>query len=297
MTAVHVPLTQLPHQVPNMLAMATGGLRSYVPLLRGKPGREQSQTMAPPPAALLDAYLAWAGVDDARFGDRIPPHFAVSQMALAMISRLTAQAPYPLLSVLNQGVRLRMNAPLPRGSCIRLRGRLADASDDGYRARIHSALRMGTTEQPEALLIDAFAAVPLKKRPEGSKTKRSTEPDYRTIAHWQAAADEGVTFFKLTGDFNPIHTLPAVARRTRFRGCIMHGYGAFAQVFEGIRSTGVDIADIEVRFINALPLPSPQLAIQVADTADSEGRYALRLTDDAGTVYQVGSYIPAGATA
>ena len=127
MTAVKIPLTQLPHQLPNMLAMATGGLRSYVPLLRGKPGREQSQIMAPPPAALLDAYLIWAGVDPERFGDRIPPHFAVSQMALAMISRLTAQAPYPLLSVLNQGVRLRMNAPLPRGSRITLRGQLADA--------------------------------------------------------------------------------------------------------------------------------------------------------------------------
>lgn len=296
MTAVNVPLRQLPHQLPNMLAMATGGLRSYVPLLRGKPGREQSQTMAPPPEALLDAYLAWAGVDTARFGDRIPPHFAVSQMALAMISRLTAQAPYPLLSVLNQGVRLRMNAPLPRGSRITLRGQLADASDDGYRARIHSALRMGTAEQPEALLIDAFAAVPLKKRP-GSKQKTAAEPDYRTIGHWQAAADEGVTFFKLTGDFNPIHTLPAVARRTRFGGCIMHGYGAFAQVFEAIRNSGEDIADIEVRFINALPLPSPQLAIQTAATADAEGRYALRLIDDAGTVYQVGSYIPAGGKA
>lgn len=296
MTAVNIPLRQLPHQLPNMLAMATGGLRSYVPLLRGKPGREQSRTMAPPPEALLDAYLAWAGVDTARFGDRIPPHFAVSQMALAMVSRLTAQAPYPLLSVLNQGVRLRMKAPLPRDQKLRLHGHLEDASDDGYRARIHSALRMGTAEQPEALQIDAFAAVPLKKRPAGNR-KPAAEPDYRTVAHWQAAADEGVTFFKLTGDFNPIHTLPVVARRTRFGGCIMHGYGAFAQVFEGIRNSGEDIADIEVRFINALPLPSLQLFIQTAVTADAEGRYALRLIDDAGTVYQVGSYIPAGGKA
>lgn len=296
MSAVHVPLTQLPHLVPNMLAMASGGLRSYLPMLRGKPGREQVQTLAPPPKALLDAYQDWAGVDRARFGEQIPPHFAVSQMALAMISRLTAQAPYPLLSVLNQGVRLRMQAPLPRDRKLSLRGHLEDASDDGYRARIHSALRMGTPEQPEALLIDAFAAVPLKKRP-ASKKPRSATPDYRTVGHWQAAADEGVTFFRLTGDFNPIHTLPAVARRTRFRGCIMHGYGAFAQVFEAIRNSGEDIADIEVRFINALPLPSPQLAIQTGATPDAAGRRALRLVDEAGTAYQVGSYIPVGGRA
>ena len=73
----------------------------------------------------------------------------------------------------------------------------------------------------------------------------------------------------------------------------MHGYGAFAQVFEAIQNSGQTIADIDVRFIKPLPLPSPPLLIQVAATADAEGRHALRLTDVTGNLYQVGSFLPA----
>lgn len=102
----------------------------------------------------------------------------------------------------------------------------------------------------------------------------------------------GVKFFYMTGDFNPIHTLPAFARHTRFKGCIMHGYGAFAQVFEAVQRTGVTIRDIDIRFIKPLPLPSPCLLIQAARTPDADGRYAVRLTDADNNLYQIGSYLP-----
>lgn len=293
MSVVSVPLSQLPQQVPNMLAMATGGLRSYLPF-KPSADAELQQTLRAPSASLLDAYMAWSGVDGARFGDSIPPHFAVSQMALAMISRLTARSPYPLLSVLNQGVHLRLNAPLPRDARLQLRGRLVDASDDGYRARIHSRLALGTEVQPDAMEIDAMAAVVLAKRP-GDRTVKAERRRFSTVGHWQAAADEGVTFFKLTGDFNPIHTLPVLARRTRFRGCIMHGFGGFAQIFEAIRNAGYDIADINVRFIDSIPLPSAELRVDITDKPDAQGRYALRLVNPEERIFQVGDFLPAEA--
>ena len=216
---------------------------------------------------------------------------ASSQLGLGLIAQLTAQSPYPMLSVLNQGVHIRIHQPLPQGEALTLRGRLVDASDDGFRARVHSHVEIGTASQPQALEIDSYAAVVLRKRPAGADNERD-EPDFETLGHWQAGADEGVKFFLLTGDFNPIHTLPMLARHTRFRGCIMHGYGAFAQVFEAIQNAGHIITDIDVRFIKPLPLPSPPLLIQVAATADTDGRHALRLTDIAGNLYQVGSFLP-----
>ncbi|WP_111655762.1 MaoC family dehydratase [Isoalcanivorax indicus] len=280
--------------LPVAWAMASGGLRSVLPLPKKSTldTTPLDLTMKAPSAALLAAYDGWSGMDAARFGDTLAPHFAAARMAMGTISRLTARAPYPLLSVLNQGVSLRINTPLSRTGVFQLHGDLLDASDDGYRARIHSRISIGPKDDPQAMIIDAYAAVMIRSRPDkGGKETAPAERDFTTIGQWQAGAKEGVTFFKLTGDFNPIHTLPAMAKRTRFKGCIMHGYGCFAQVFETIRNQGYDIAEIDVRFIRPLPLPSPVLSIQMTQTKDDQGRYGIRLVDDAGHVYQAGDVL------
>jgi acyl dehydratase len=215
-------------------------------------------------------------------------------VALPVVSALTARSPYPLLGVLNQGIRLGVRHPIPATAPVIVRGHLVDASDDGYRARIHSALTVGTPGIPVALELDAYAAVVLKRRPGGASAPRE-DIAFETIGRWRPGADEGRKFFYLTGDFNPIHTWQAFARRTRFRGCIMHGFGGFAQAFEAIRSAGHDIADIDVKFVRPLPLPGPEVLIQVAATADASGRRALRLVDGCGNVFHAGSFLPAGS--
>jgi len=286
-----IPTSLLRQQLPNIAAMLSGAVVSYLPGQARKRGQIIEKSLPAPSPALLQAYIQWSRAQPERYAEHIPPHLASAQIGLGLIATLTAQSPYPMLSVLNQGVRIRVHQPLPQGQALTLKGRLVDASDDGYRARVHACIEIGTAHQPAALVIDSLAAVVLRKRPSSDEGAR-VEPDFQTVGHWQAGADEGVKFFLLTGDFNPIHTLPALARRTRFRGCIMHGYGAFAQVFEAIENAGYAIADIDVRFIKPLPLPSPPLMIQVAATADSQGRHALRLTDAESNLYQVGSFLP-----
>lgn len=291
-----VPNRFILENLPVAWAMASGGLRSVLPLPK-KTTLDTTPldlTMKAPSPALLAAYDDWSGMDTTRFGDSLAPHFAAARMAMGTISRLTARAPYPLLSVLNQGATLRINTPLPRTGPFQLHGELLDASDDGYRARIHSRISIGPKADPQAMIIDSYAAVMIKSRPKGDKPPAPAERDFATIGQWQAGAKEGVTFFKLTGDFNPIHTLPVMAKRTQFKGCIMHGYGCFAQVFETIRHQGHDIAEIDVRFIRPLPLPSPLLSIQMTQTKDDKGRYGVRLIDDAGNTYQAGDVLLRG---
>ena len=43
-------------------------------------------------------------------------------------------------------------------------------------------------------------------------------------------------FAKLTGDFNPIHWVPAYARASGFRSCILHGFATMSYAMEAIRS-------------------------------------------------------------
>lgn len=292
LTVSALPLRLLAEHGNTISAMLLGAARSLLPGKRaGVTGEHIQQTQAAPSGELRAAYSVWCGAGT-RYAGSTPPHLVCAKITLPLVSQLTAQSPYPLLSVLNQGVRLRLHQPLPVNEPILLDGTLLDASDDGYRARIHSRVEVGTASVPRAMTVDAMAAVMLKKREDGEGAREHATPDFETVAEWQARADEGQTFFFLTGDFNPIHTLPFFARRTRFGGCIMHGYGAFAQVFEGLVNHGENIADIEVRFVRPLPLPSKPLLIQKARTPDAEGRYAIRLiaTDD--TLYQIGHFLP-----
>lgn len=270
-------------------AFLAGAARSLLPTRQDVDHAEILRLAPAPSLALQQAYAGWARARPGRYDGVIPPHLVNCQIALPVISALTARSPYPLLGVLNQGIHLALHAPLPATAVLTVRGHLVEASDDGHRARIHSTLTVGTTEQPRAMTLDAYAAVVLARRPDGPAPARP-EAGYTTIDRWQAGGDEGRKFFYLTGDFNPIHTWPAFARRTAFKGCIMHGYGAFAQVFEAIVNAGWDIADIDVKFVRPLPLPSPEVLIQVASAADANGRHALRLVDAAGHLYQVGSF-------
>jgi hypothetical protein len=272
-------------------AFLGGAVKSLLPRRGGLDHSEIVRSAPPPSRALLHAYAAWSGAPAGRYDDELPPHFVAARVALPVISALTARSPYPLLGVLNQGIHLGVHHPVPATAPLTVRGRLVDASDDGCRARIHSALTVGTAGTPLALELDAYAAVVLKRRPGGASAPRE-EVAFETIGRWQPGADEGRKFFYLTGDFNPIHTWQAFARRTRFRGCIMHGFGGFAQAYEAIRSAGHDIADIDVKFVRPLPLPGPEVLIQVAAEADGSGRRALRLVDGSGHVYHAGSFLP-----
>lgn len=285
-----IPVRLLAEHTANIRAMLVGGARSVLPFKLQPSHDPISRRLPAPSAALVSAFNDWT---DSAASGYLPPALVSGQVALSVVSELTARCPYPLLGVLNQGVRLVINQPIAVGEKLLLNGQLVDASDDGYRARIHSHVEIGTAMHPAAIELDAYAAVVLRKRSDGGERTRS-EPVWRTVGEWQAAADEGVKFFLLTGDFNPIHTLPVFARRTRFKGCIMHGYGAFAQVFSTLDKAGLTPRDIDVRFVRPLPLPSPLLLIQIGEEADAEGRHAVRLVDTQDQVYQVGSFLPQG---
>lgn len=278
-------------------AFVSGGARSLLPR-RGQ-GLDHSdivRRVAAPSVELQRIYADWTRAQPGRYDASIPVPMIPSQIALPVISALTARSPYPLLGVLNQGIHVRLNRPLPATGEIVVRGHLVDAGDDGYRARIHSTLTVGTDADPAAIELDAYAAVVLKRRNDGAAAPRE-EVAWQTISSWQAGADEGRKFFYLTGDFNPIHTWEAFAKRTSFKGCIMHGFGAFAQIFEAIRNQGHDVFDIDSKFVRPLPLPSPALQIQLTAQPAADGRYGFRLVDDAGTLYQVGTFLPRGAKA
>lgn len=287
------------HQYGNVYQMFSLGLRSFVPLTRPRsvnttPSDWVRETLPPVPAELAARYAEWSGAPAGRYTDVVPPHM-VSYWGVSLLTRLSAQVPYSLLKVVNQGCRIQTRQPLPLGEPIEVSGRLASIQNDGRRIRVALQLEAGTASVPDAQSIELMLAVPLDSPKAPARSGEAhPEPAFETAGRWSADAYDGVKFAVLTGDFNPIHTLWPVARRTRHRACILHGFGILARSYETILNYGVAIEDFDVRFIKPVCLPATGVEVQISrDAVDDQGRRALRLCSPDGSVH-LGGHFSAG---
>lgn len=286
-----VPLSLAREQIPTLVTSFGVALRSMSPLTRPRRLPENPQPIhtrfTAPSAALVDQYARWSGAPAERYRDVLPPHFC-SHWAFALLARVGGQAPYNVTSILNQGLRLQIKAPLPRDVDLELHGQLQDVTEDDQRVRLHMRIVAGWSQQAEAVIIDSYATIPKRRSPKGKSSPRE-EPAYETIGTWSVSADDGLNFALLTGDFNPIHTFWPLARRSKFRGCILHGFGTVARTWEVLASKVGDITDIDLRFIKPLPLPNDGLQVQLAP-AGADGRRTFRLRGQDGSVHLTGSF-------
>lgn len=292
-----VPRRFIKNQIRGFTSMILVALRSAVPLLR--PGSvpskpvTKSSTLQAAAEDLVDHYAEWCGASSERYSDDLPPHFC-SHWAIPMLAWLGGHAPYNVFGLLNQGVRLQVHGAIPRKKQLRLFGELVDVHDDGDRARIHSRVTAGVGEQngqDKCITIDSYTVVMHRRIKEKSKRKEKNDIDFRTVGSWSANKNDGVNFALLTGDFNPIHTVNAVGRRSQFGGCILHGFGQFAKTYETLVNSGLDIAEIDIRWIKPVKLPSGSLKVQVAQNSDNQNRTPIQLIGSGGVVHLVGSII------
>lgn len=280
-------------QWPAIAGMTGGLISSFIP----KPikerlidsSKERHATIPPASDALVDAFVEWSGAEPERYATHLPPLF-FAKYGMNMVAGLTGQVPYNMLSVVNQGCRIQIHSLIPRNTEITLRGRLVECTREGNRVRVHTRVTAGTAAEPEAMVVDTVAAVMLGKSEKSPSSRK--EPNYKTVGTWSADEAEGQRFFYLTGDFNPIHTLWPFAKRTRFGGCILHGFASYARTFEMLLNNGHTINDIDLKFVKPNLLPNYNLAVQTA--RKTAGKTPLRLIgqdgDRAGQVYLAGHF-------
>jgi len=195
---------------------------------------------------LIDAYVHHLGSDPKSYRGIVPPHL-FPQWCMPALARTLEGLPYPIMRVVNGGCFVHVLAPMPDNEPITVRAQLTAIEDDGSRAVLKQTVITGTTSVPLALRIEFTAVVPLASG--GDEKKREL-----------LSADAGLSFAKLTGDFNPIHWLPVYAKASGFRNVILHGFGTFARAWEGLtRGTlGGDvraISSFEARLTRPLVLP------------------------------------------
>lgn len=226
------------------------------------PGPWSEETLPPRSPELITAYLRHLGADPSRYRGMVPA-FLFPQWSFPLMARTLVDLPYPLVRVINAGCRLQVHAPLPSGKPLQVRVRLDSVDDDGRRAILTTRVITGTKEVPDALEAELRALVPLKKgEGSGGTRQRPTVPaDARELAFLRLRRDAGLDFALLTGDFNPIHIVPAYARAAGFRSCILHGFATMARAAVALEQGVLAgeprlLAELDARFTRPLPLPA-----------------------------------------
>jgi len=273
-----VPSVSYRHVLKQGAVLGALGRTAFVALRQGMDGREQGSApvvpgpelkrrSAPLPRKLIDDYVRYLGGDPRAYRGELPPHL-FPQWCMPVVARTLEGLPYPLLRVVNGGCKVWINQALPDSEPIETMAQLTAIDDDGRRAVLHQIVRTGTSSVPNALRIEFQAVVP-HVRKDGANGAGNHKPkreharvpeDAREIARFDFAADTGLSFAKLTGDFNPIHWLPAYARASGFPSAILHGFGSFAFAWEALNRglLGGDVhalTEVEMKLTRPLVLP------------------------------------------
>lgn len=233
------------------------------------PGPTLQAVYPPRSPQLVRDYVQNVGGDPAAYGKTLPPHM-FPQWSFGLAGRAMEGVPYRMSRVLNAGCNYEVRAPIPADEPLSVSARLESIDDDGRRALLQVRVVTSTPSVKEALVADMFSLVPLgggKGAGNGSAKKEAKKEyprvpdDAREVAFFEMGASAGLDFAKLTGDFNPIHWIPAAARAAGFPNVILHGFGTMARAIEGLNRgvfTG-DVARIKkwsCRFTKPLVLPA-----------------------------------------
>ncbi|MBZ0117028.1 MAG: hypothetical protein K8H88_08545 [Sandaracinaceae bacterium] len=243
------------------LGMGASGAAPHVP------GPEITETFPPRSKELVRDYVRHVGGDPSSYRGRVPAHL-FPQWGFALQGKTLEGLRYPLARAMNGGCRLIQSAPLPDDEPLFVRANLESVDDDGRRAILEQKIVTSTPSAPDAVVAHLFVFVPLgggkqenKNETRETRDKPRVDADAREIAFWRLRADAGLDFAKLTGDFNPVHWVPAYARAFGFKNTILHGFGTMARAIEGLNRAlfagDVDAwRQIEVRFTRPLVLPA-----------------------------------------
>jgi hypothetical protein len=232
------------------------------------PSEELVERVAPRPRDLVRDFVKNVGGDPDRYKKTLPPHL-FPQWAFPIASRTLVGIPYPIVKVMNGGCRLEINHPLPNDEPLEVRGQLVEIDDDGFRAVLHQRLTTSTASAPNAVVAHLYAIVPIKKREgERERAKPHVPLHAREIWYGRIRRGAGLDFAKLTGDFNPIHWIPAYAKASGFKSTILHGFATMGRAIEGLNNAvvppGGRLSMIDVKFTRPLLLPA-KVGIYVDD--------------------------------
>jgi acyl dehydratase len=247
------------------------------------------KTLASPSASLVKSYARWAGADERKYADVLPPHM-FTQFALPICIRQIEMTRYRIGSIINQGCGMTIHGNIKLGQEIKVCCEVVSITEENGRARLHQRLTIGSTDNDKAVDVDSYSAFIIGR---GDKKQRSVEDslEFESLGSWDTTANDGLEFGILTGDLNPIHWITPLAKMSPFKSKVLHGYGMFVRSFELIeKASNAQVKAIDVRFISPVFLPSKGNEVFRSVSKDDNGEHRLELRDATGKVKMIGSF-------
>ncbi len=288
------------HQTANIAALGRLGRLALAKDRRRPEPAVLSSEIAPPASGLIDDYVRWCGGNPKSWRGQVPPHL-FPQWSLALLARALEPIPYRVERVLNQGFKLSIHGPLPRGERLVVGADLHEVREEDTKARIHQRVTTGPASQPDAIVADVYEVVPLpeKRDPDAPKPPRREKArvpgDWRPLGVLKLRPRAGWEFALLTGDFNPVHWLRPYAKAAGFRSPILHGFAQAALATELLiaRRFAGDVGrltTLDVRFTRPLLLPA-RPRVLIGHDAHGPGVHGIAVGDaPGGPAYMIGSY-------
>lgn len=183
--------------------------------------------------AALYALAVGAGVDDLDFlletrPLKVLPTFSVIPTFQPLLSGLAA-ARVPLSKVLHGEQDIQLHAPIPRRGTLLTRSEIAGMWDVGKHAILHMDTHTSLEGKDEVLFDTRWTIVVRGAGGFGGQRPPKVdmpappvdvEPDLRVDLE---TAPTQALLYRLTGDVNPLHADPRMAKAARFERPILHG--------------------------------------------------------------------------
>lgn len=243
----------------------------------------------------------WVNVDPARlaayrqvcgFSENglLPPTYPhVLAFALQM-KLLTAQDfPFPLLGLIHLANRIRLLRPMGGVSQLRAGVRVNNLQAHAKGATFDV---LTTIEDALGPLWEAESRMLCKGVEPTGETSLETSPlevALDELTHWQAPADIGRRYARVSGDYNPIHLSAPSARLFGFPQAIAHGLWNKARTLAAL-GEHLPAANVQIAVAFKKPVRLPSAVILSSSAAGSSGDFRL---DGAGELlHMTGNWRP-----
>ncbi len=224
-------------------------------------------------SALVRDYLRAVGGDASSWPGQVPTHM-FPQWTFPIAAKTLADLKIPLWAILNGGCRLQRRGRIAVGDPIEVSASLSSVDESPRRFVLTQQIACTTKRHGAGLDATLYAIVP-KSRSGASKSGNSSTDrpaaerkkalevvprDAQLVARWRLSSNAGLDFASVTGDFNPVHWIPAYARAMGFRAPILHGFASLARTWESLARVllagdSAAIEELDVRFVRPLVLP------------------------------------------